>query len=57
MAKINETILVVKVSELVKDSAEAGSPLSHENIKELEQVIAALAGEAALVEIELASEQ
>jgi hypothetical protein len=52
MAKINETVLVVKVSELVKDNADARSVLDAETIAQLEAVIQELAGANALVEIE-----
>ena len=52
MAKINESIIVVKVSELVKDGAETSPPLDAETIAQLEAVIAELAGGQALVEIE-----
>jgi hypothetical protein len=52
MAKINESIIVIKVSELVKDSEAAGSPISEEAIAQLEAVVKELAGGAALVEIE-----
>lgn len=53
MAKINESIIVVKVSELVKDSDEARPPLDAETIKQLEAVIAELTGGRAMVEIEM----
>lgn len=52
MAKINETVFVVKVSELVKDSDETRSVLDVETIAQLEAVIQELAGSSALVEIE-----
>lgn len=52
MAKINESIIVIKVSELVKDSDTAGSPISEEAIVQLEAVVKELSGGNALVEIE-----
>jgi hypothetical protein len=52
MAKINESTIVVKVSELVKDGADAHPPLDAETIAQLEAVIKELAGGHALVEIE-----
>jgi hypothetical protein len=51
MAKINETILVVKVSELVKDDAETQPVMDAETIASLEAVVKELAGGNALVEI------
>lgn len=51
MAKINETVIVVKVSELVKDDAETGPVLDAETIASLEAVVKELAGGNALVEI------
>ncbi len=52
MAKINESIIVIKVSELVKDSDAEGSPISEESIAQLEAVVKELSGGNALVEIE-----
>jgi hypothetical protein len=52
VAKINESIIVVKVSELVRDNEEVRPPLDQEMIAQLEAVIAELAGGSALVEIE-----
>lgn len=52
MAKINEKIIVVKVSELLKDTDEARAILSDEVLEQLEAVIKELAGPSALVEIE-----
>jgi|14BtaG_2_1085337.scaffolds.fasta_scaffold276515_2 hypothetical protein len=55
MAKINETILVVKVSELVKDNSDETTLLGPEAVEQLEAVIKELSGGHALVEIEIAS--
>ncbi len=52
MAKINETVFVVKVSELVRDDAETRPVLDHEAMMSLEAVVKELAGQQALVEIE-----
>jgi hypothetical protein len=52
MAKINESIIVVKVSELVKDHAPSNAPLDSDAIAQLEAVVKELAGGHALVEIE-----
>ena len=51
MAKINETILIVKVSELVKDDAVTHPVMDVETIASLEAVVKELAGGNALVEI------
>jgi hypothetical protein len=51
MAKINETILVVKVSELVKDDAESRPVLDADAVASLEAVVKELSGGSALVEI------
>lgn len=52
MAKINESIIVVKVSELVRDNEETSPVLNAEVIGQLEAVIQELSGGNALVEIE-----
>lgn len=52
MAKINESLIVVKVSELVRDGSEEREVLDAETIAQLEAVIQELAGPNALVEIE-----
>lgn len=51
MAKINESVLVIKVSELVPDSAETAPVLGQEIIDQLEAIIQELAGDKALVEV------
>ena len=51
MAKINESLIVVKVSELVRDSEESHEMLDAETLVQLEAVIQELAGPNALVEI------
>ena len=51
MAKLNEQVLVIKVSELLKDNQPANTILSTEIIGQLEQVIAELAGAGKVVEI------
>lgn len=51
MAKLNETMFVVKVSELLKDSQEAQPIFDVDTINSIEQVIQELAGASKLVEI------
>jgi hypothetical protein len=52
MAKINESIIVVKVSKLVKDSDTSRPALDADALAQLEEVIKTLADEGSLVEIE-----
>ena len=52
MAKINESIIVVKVSKLVKDSDASRPALDADALAQLEEVIKTLADEGSLVEIE-----
>ena len=52
MAKINESVLVVKVSELVKDNEDKPNPLSEDMVNQPQAVIQELAGPQTLVEIE-----
>tara|TARA_R110000782_G_C14814245_1_gene413122 strand:- start:3164 stop:3331 length:168 start_codon:yes stop_codon:yes gene_type:complete len=51
MAKLNEQMLVIKVSELLKDSQEATPPLDPEVLSQLEAVISELAGAGKVVEL------
>jgi hypothetical protein len=51
MAKLNEAMFVVKVSELLKDDQEAHAIFDEETINSIEQVIQELAGAGKLVEI------
>lgn len=51
MAKLNEQMLVIKVSELLRDNQEANEILNADIIGQLEQVIAELAGAGKVVEI------
>jgi hypothetical protein len=53
MAKLQEDIVTIKLSKLVKDSEEAGTALSEELISSLEAVVQELAGAGTLVEIEI----
>ena len=53
MAKLQEDIVTIKLSKLVKDSEEAGTVLSEELISSLEAVVQELAGAGTLVEIEI----
>jgi len=55
MAKINEEILVIKISTLVADSDESSAIMSAENVQALRLVIEEMAGNnRTLVEIERA---
>jgi hypothetical protein len=55
MAKLNEEVLVVKVSTLLPDSCDMTPIMSDENIAALKQAIEQLAGDnRTLVEIEKA---
>jgi hypothetical protein len=51
MAKLQEDVLIIKISKLVKDSEQAGTALSDDMIASLEAVVAELAGAGALVEV------
>jgi hypothetical protein len=52
MAKIQEEIIVVKVSRLLRDSDQSSEPiLNDQAVENLEVVIQELAGENVLVEI------
>lgn len=51
MAKLQEDVLVIKISKLIKDSDDAGTALTEELILSLEAVVTELAGAGALVEI------
>jgi hypothetical protein len=51
MAKLNETMFVVKVSELLRDGQESQPIFDEETINSIEQVIQELAGSGKLVEI------
>jgi hypothetical protein len=51
MAKLNEAMFVVKVSELLKDDQDAQPIFDADTINSIEQVIQELAGAGKLVEI------
>jgi hypothetical protein len=51
MAKLNETMFVVKVSELLKDNQPEQPIFDQDTINSIEQVIQELAGAGKLVEI------
>jgi len=51
MAKLNEQVMVIKVSELIKDDQEPRVILTEEVIGQLEAVIGELAGPGKLVEL------
>ena len=51
MAKLNESVIVVKVSELLKDDQEATNILDTDTINSIEAVVQELVGLGKLVEI------
>lgn len=51
MAKLNEQMFVIKVSELLRDNQEAKPPLDAEIMAQLEAVIGELAGPGKIVEL------
>jgi hypothetical protein len=51
MAKLNETIFVVKVSELLRDDQEAQAVFDEETLLQIQAVLEELAGPGKLVEI------
>ena len=51
MAKLQEDVLVIKISKLIKDSDQAGTALTEDIITSLEAVVQELAGAGVLVEI------
>ena len=51
MAKLNESIIVVKVSELLKDDQEATNILDTDTINSIEAFVQELVGLGKLVEI------
>lgn len=51
MAKLNEEMVVIKVSELLKDDADADTILSDDMLEGVEAVVQELVGAGKLVEI------
>ena len=51
MAKMNEDMVIIKVSELLKDSDEGGKILNHEIVSTIEAAVQELVGPGKLVEI------
>lgn len=51
MAKMIEQLIVIKLSQLVKDSEEAVHPADHDVVSSLEQVVQELVGNKVLVEV------
>jgi hypothetical protein len=51
MAKIVEEVVVIKVSQLVKDEADAETKLTDEVIAGLEQIASELVGDGSVVEV------
>lgn len=54
MAKLQEEVLVIKVSKLLKDSETTTEIVSNDTLQSLEAVVQELAGVGTLVEIERA---
>ena len=54
MAKINEDVVVIKISELLKDSDEGRKLVNPEVVASLQEVIKELVGGNVLIEIETA---
>lgn len=54
MAKLNEQILVVKISKLLKDGDEPELLLTDDGLVSLEAVVQELSGNGTLVEIQVA---
>jgi len=51
MAKLNETVLVIKVSELLRDDQTAQPVFSQETLEQIQIVLEELAGPGKLVEL------
>lgn len=51
MAKMNEDMVVIKVSELIRDDQESAGILNHEIVSTIEEAVQALVGAGRLVEI------
>jgi hypothetical protein len=51
MAKLNEQVITLKVSKLLRDTDEAQDILPQEVVAQLEQIVGELAGAGVLVEI------
>ena len=51
MAKMNEDMVIIKVSELLKDSDEGRKILDHEIVSTIEAAVQELVGPGKLVEI------
>ena len=54
MAKIQEEVIVIKLSRLIKDNVDATSVASEDILKALEQVAQELVGDNIVVEVEKA---
>ena len=52
MAKLQEEVLVIKVSKLLKDSENETEIISNDILRSLEEVVGELAGAGTLVEIQ-----
>ena len=54
MAKIHEEVIVIKISKLVKDSADAGTIVADDVVAALQSVAEELLGDSVVVETERA---
>jgi len=54
MAQIHEEVIIIRLSKLVKNDAEAGVLASVDIVAALEQVVQELVGETVIVEVEAA---
>ena len=57
MAKLNETVLVIKVSELLRDDETAQPVFSQETVEQIQIVLEELAGPGKLVELTTTKQQ
>ena len=53
MAKIHEEVIVIKVSKLVKDSADVGTVVPEDVTAALQSVAEELLGDSVVVEVEI----
>lgn len=51
MAKMVESVIVIKASKLVGDTAEASPVLSQDSVEALTEVVRELAGDGAFIEV------
>lgn len=54
MAKIQEEVIVIKLSKLIKSDADSSSMVAADTLSALEQVVQELVGDTVIVEVEAA---